>query len=288
MKTVIYSLGLILLLFSISCTEEEVILAPDGLSYSPGTLSLTSIESVTSSIPIIEGTQPITFSLSGNTIPQITIDAEGKITVASGATPGTYKPTVIATNKKGSKSFSNIITITVNQALVLPTTFSYTPATSEVNQGTALSTNAPQSNSIGPVTYSLTVTPSAANNITINNQGVIQATNTLAAGTYLINVTVTNTAGSKTFSSAFTLVVKAIAAPQVSFVADIKPILNGTCTGCHSNFSDANSVQSNVDKILDRIQRQQNAVGFMPQGGQPLSPAQIELIKKWKTDGFGN
>ena len=276
------------LLFSCSTENADPVIAPSGLSYSPAQITLFSNEDATTPKPVIEGTQPITFGLTGNTTPQITINAEGIVSVAAGATPGTYRPTITATNKAGSQAFDNVLTITVNQALVLPTTFNYNPASSEVNQGSAFSTAAPQTNSTGPVTYALTVSPSAGNNITINSQGVIQAGSNLAAGTYLISVAVSNANGSITFNPAFTLVVKAANVTQVSFASEIKPILNGNCTGCHSNYSDYTSTKNDVDKILNRIQRQPGSTGFMPQGGQALTAAQIELIKKWKADGLAN
>ena len=276
------------LLFSCSTENADPVVGPSGLNYSPAQITVFSNEEATTPKPVIEGTQPITFGLTGNTSPQITINAEGIVSVAAGTTPGTYRPTITATNKAGSKAFDNVLTITVNQALVLPTAFSYSPASSEVNQGTAFSTGAPQTNSTGPVTYALTVSPSAGNNITINAQGVIQAGSSLAVGTYVIAVAVSNANGSITFNQAFTLVVKAANTTQVSFVSDIKPILNGTCTGCHSNYSDYTSTKNDVDKILNRIQRQPGSTGFMPQGGQALTAAQIELIKKWKADGLAN
>jgi len=276
------------LFFSCSSETEDPAIAPSGLSYSPGQITLLSTEEATTPKPVIEGTQPISFSLSGNTVSQIAINSEGIVSVAAGAAPGTYKPTITASNKAGSKVFDNILTITVNQAQILPTAFSYSPAASEINQGSAFATAAPQSNASGQVTYTLTVSPSAGNNITINSQGIIQAGSSLAPGTYVVTVGVSNTNGSVTFNSAFTLVVKSAPASQVSFTADIKPILTGNCTGCHSNYNDYTSTKNDVDKILNRIQRQPGSTGFMPQGGQALTAAQIELIIKWKAEGLAN
>jgi len=276
------------LFFSCSSETEDPAIAPSGLSYAPAQITLLSTEEKITPKPVIEGTQPISFSLSGNTISQIAINSEGIITVAAGAPPGTYKPTITASNKAGSRVFDNILTITVNQAQILPTAFSYSPATSEVNQGSAFATAAPQSNASGQVSYTLSVSPSAGNNITINSQGIIQTGTSLAPGTYVISVGVTNANGSVTFNSALTIVVKSTPASQVSFTTDIKPILTGNCTGCHSNYNDYNPTKTDVDKILNRIQRQQGSTGFMPQGGQALTAAQIELIKKWQAEGLAN
>lgn len=287
-----YMLRLILVIpiffFSCSSENEDPAIAPSGLSFSPTQLTLLSNEQSETPKPVVEGTRPITFSLSGNTISQISINAEGVVSVASGATPGTYRPTITATNKAGSRTFENVLTITINQALVLPTALSYSPATSEVNQGSAFSTAAPQMNGSGPVSYTINVSPSAGNNITITSQGIIQAGSSLAPGTYVISVGVTNANGSVTFNPAFTLVVKSTPTTQVSFMNDIKPILVSNCTGCHSNYNDYTSTKNDVDKILNRIQRQPGTTGFMPQGGQSLPAAQIELIMKWKADGLAN
>lgn len=276
------------LFFACSSEDADPIVAPTGLSYTPAQVTIFTNEEAVTAKPVIEGTQPITFSLSGNTVPQIAITSEGIITVAAGAAPGTYRPTITATNKAGSKAFTNTITITVNQALVLPTTFSYSPNANEINQGSTFSTAAPQTNSTGPVTYALTVSPAAGSNITISSQGIIQVGSNLGAGTYVISVAVSNANGSISFNSVLTLVVKAAPTTQVSFLSDIKPILTSNCTGCHSNYNDYASTKNDVDKILDRTQRQQGSAGFMPQGGQALSAAQVDLIKKWKAEGFGN
>ncbi|MFZ9981434.1 MAG: c-type cytochrome [Cyclobacteriaceae bacterium] len=276
------------LFLSCSTETEDPAIAPSGLSYSPAQISLLSSEEATTPKPVIEGTQPISFSLSGNTISQFSINAEGIVTVAAGATPGTYRPTITASNKAGSRAFDNLLTISISQALLLPTAFSYSPAISEVSQGSAFSTTAPQTNSSGPVSFTISVSPSAGNNITINSEGVIQAGSGLAPGTYVVSVSISNANGSVTFNSALTIVIKSAPASQVSFTADIKPILTGNCTGCHSNYNDYTSTKNDVEEILNRIQRQPGSTGFMPQGGQALSAAQIELIKKWKEEGLAN
>lgn len=79
----------------------------------------------------------------------------------------------------------------------------------------------------------------------------------------------------------------------VKFIQDIKPIIDNNCTVCHSPngasgffpLTDYTLVKNAVDDILDRIQRPAGDPQKMPQGGS-LSPTQIELIKKWKTDGL--
>ncbi|MBK1898083.1 hypothetical protein JHL15_20120 [Chryseobacterium sp. YIM B02567] len=76
---------------------------------------------------------------------------------------------------------------------------------------------------------------------------------------------------------------------QIKYEKDIKPIVEANCVICHSPGAQAltnyNQVKNNIDKILDRIQRPNGDPGKMPQGGS-LSPSQINMFIKWKTDGL--
>ncbi|MDF0720935.1 hypothetical protein P0M11_13095 [Kaistella sp. PBT33-4] len=79
----------------------------------------------------------------------------------------------------------------------------------------------------------------------------------------------------------------------VSFAKDVKPIIDNSCIVCHSPggisgfypLTDYNKVKNAADNILDRIQRPTGDPQKMPQGGA-LSQPDIDLIKKWKTDGL--
>ncbi|MBW8524765.1 hypothetical protein K0U91_08990 [Chryseobacterium chendengshani] len=79
----------------------------------------------------------------------------------------------------------------------------------------------------------------------------------------------------------------------VKFAADIKPIVDANCIICHSPGGSAsfqplnnyNQVKTNIDNILDRIQRPNGDPQKMPQGGS-LSASQINLFIKWKADGL--
>ena len=73
------------------------------------------------------------------------------------------------------------------------------------------------------------------------------------------------------------------------YTENIKPILESSCTACHSGSSSSgglsldnytaayNAVKSG--DILDRIQREPNEPGFMPSGGQKLPAENISLIQ---------
>ncbi|MBM3178614.1 MAG: hypothetical protein FJZ78_11480 [Bacteroidetes bacterium] len=275
------------ILHVVSCQEEETILLPAGLQYAPNTISLTAGESVSSSLPSLTGTPPFTFTIT--TSPDaggaITIGADGIIQVSSQIKAGNYTVNVRVSNKGGNVDFNGIYIVNVKDPDKPPSKLTYTPASVEVQEGKAFTGSAPVTEGTPPFTFSLVSKP-ANSGITIDNSGIISATALVTAGTYEIDVTVTNSVGSVSFPKALTLKVSATVAPPVSFATEIKPILQARCVSCHSEFSDYTSVKNKVDVILNRVQREPTAAGFMPQGGNPLTQAQIDLIKKWKAEGL--
>lgn len=76
----------------------------------------------------------------------------------------------------------------------------------------------------------------------------------------------------------------------VKYTADVKPIVDNHCIGCHSAgsfkpFVTYDQVKNNIEGILDRIQRPNGDPLKMPKGGS-LSATQINTFIKWKTDGL--
>lgn len=76
----------------------------------------------------------------------------------------------------------------------------------------------------------------------------------------------------------------------VKYDSDIKPIIENSCISCHSAvsfkpLSNYAQVKSNIDIIMNRIQRPNGDPLKMPQGGS-LSQSQINLFIAWKADGF--
>jgi cytochrome c5 len=85
----------------------------------------------------------------------------------------------------------------------------------------------------------------------------------------------------------------------MTFSSDIKPILQNTCYGCHSN---ANSAAGSGVKLEDHADLKQHAddgdllgaithqAGFpaMPKGGAKLSECNINKIKAWVNRGAPN
>ena len=82
--------------------------------------------------------------------------------------------------------------------------------------------------------------------------------------------------------------------PQlVKYSIDVKPIIDNNCNSCHSAtgaashypLTDYALVKNAIDNILDRVQRPAGDPDKMPQGGS-LSQQNIDILKKWKTDGL--
>ncbi len=79
-------------------------------------------------------------------------------------------------------------------------------------------------------------------------------------------------------------------AELVTYSQDVKPIVDNNCISCHSAgsfkpFVTYNDVKSNIEGILNRIQRPGGDPGKMPQGGS-LSQTQINVFIQWKANGL--
>lgn len=79
-------------------------------------------------------------------------------------------------------------------------------------------------------------------------------------------------------------------ADVIKYQTDIKPIIENNCISCHSSgsfkpFVTYDQVKSNIDIIVNRIQRPNGDPLRMPQGGS-LSSGQINNFLKWKADGL--
>lgn len=105
--------------------------------------------------------------------------------------------------------------------------------------------------------------------------------------TYSIIPTANGTSGSAVS------VVVTVNPVKVTYTADIKPLLIVSCTPCHlpggvnpNKWDDYATAKSKISVILDRVQRESTAVGFMPKNGTKLSAANIALLNKWVADGL--
>lgn len=110
-----------------------------------------------------------------------------------------------------------------------------------------------------------------------------------AAGTATYSITPT---ANGTVGSAVSVVVT-VNPVKVTYLADIKPLLVASCTPCHltggsnpNKFDDYATAKGKITSILDRVQRETTAAGFMPRGGTKLSATNIALLNKWVADGL--
>ena len=81
-----------------------------------------------------------------------------------------------------------------------------------------------------------------------------------------------------------------------TFLDCVQPIIDHHCLGCHSSAS-ANGDLSNYDVIsssimngdlIDRVQRNEGELGFMPMGANQLNELDIQILMKWKNNGAPN
>lgn len=174
---------------------------------------------------------------------------------------------------------------------VIPPVATATPATQTITSGTAISIAL--TSSISGTTYSWTVVQSGVSGATPGSGNSIAHTLTVTgevAGTasYLITPTANGTIGSPV---TVTITVNPAIA-IVTYTVNIKPLLVNSCTPCHvtggSNpkWDNYATAKSNINGILNRVQRESGEAGFMPVGGPKLSAANISLLKKWVTDGL--
>lgn len=261
---------------------------PSLLVYTPSSVSILAGTSFTSSSPAIQGTAPFTFSLVSNPAPgKIAIDNQGVVTTTTALAAGSYVLNILVTNSGSSQTFNNALTINVTNTASLPSNLAYSTNSMTLNAGSSVSSVNPNISGTSPFTFSLTAAPDAGTSLTINNYGVITATPSLAAGTYKISVTATNSAGTTTFPDIYTITVNKV----ITFTNDIKPLISQNCATCHTVgpqtiFTNYTNASRDVNLILDRVQRAQGSAGFMPKNGSPLTTVQIQLLKDWLAQGL--
>jgi cyanophycinase-like exopeptidase len=95
-----------------------------------------------------------------------------------------------------------------------PSALAYSPNSLSVQAGASATSALPTIQGTTPITFSRTVSPAAAG-ITINaNDGRISVSSSVAAGTYSVSVTATNSAGTVTFNNVYTVNVTSTPPPS--------------------------------------------------------------------------
>lgn len=167
-----------------------------------------------------------------------------------------------------------------------------TPSVQTIDSGSATSITL-SSSTVG-ATFSWTVVQSGVTGATsgsgLNIAQTLTATGT-AAGT--ATYTITPTANGVSGSAINVIITVTPVIVKTTYTANIKPLLVNSCAPCHvSGGSNPNkwdnyaTTKSKINGIIDRVQRETTAAGFMPQGGSKLSAANIALLKKWVDDGL--
>ncbi len=82
---------------------------------------------------------------------------------------------------------------------------------------------------------------------------------------------------------------------NMSFVTDIRPILEAECDGCHSTANSGagggivldnyNAVKSLGTSIQNRVSLPNSDASFMPKGGSSIGTCKIDKIRAWINQG---
>jgi len=217
MKKVIF-IGVVVTLFCIiytSCKHTPEVLpatAPSGLLYTPNTIEVKTGNAISSAIPVVSGSQPISYSIS--TIPfnggAISINENGVIVVDTSAVAAVYEVTVTAINSAGRATFTNAYQITVSQTVNPPTSLIYATDTLKIKQDTSITSAPPTVTGTHPMHYSITTSPASAFIVINDSTGAIRVDSNATLGTYTVNVTASNSAGSKVFDNAYIVLVNPV------------------------------------------------------------------------------
>lgn len=165
-----------------------------------------------------------------------------------------------------------------------------TPQAQTIGSGT--STAIALTSSVSGTSFSWTVVQAGVTGASSGNGTSIKQTLSATAAvsgtvTYLITPSAGGTAG-----SAISVIIT-VNAGKVNYVNNIKPLITASCTPCHvvgginsNKFDNYATAKSKITGILNRVQRESTASGFMPQGGTKLSAENIALLQKWVDDGL--
>ncbi|MDH5609467.1 MAG: hypothetical protein OEY56_08305 [Cyclobacteriaceae bacterium] len=269
---------------------HEVPVIPSQLLYTPSVADVLFGNSYTSTTPSLIGTAPFTFSLVTNPAPgKISIDNQGIVTASKALALGSYSLDIKVANVAGTATFNSALTIAVSNTALPPSSLVYSIDTLTISNGGTGTSVTPGISGTSPFTFTFTSVPAVTSGITIDNNGHITAGPTLPVGDYSLSITVSNAVGNAVFPSIYTVVVAEVV--PVTFTKDIAPLITKACATCHTTgpqtiYTQYANASSNINLILDRVQRAQGSAGFMPKNGAPLTANEIQLLKDWLAQGL--
>lgn len=264
--------------------------SPSQLVYTPSTVNVLTGTSFNSSPPTLQGTAPFTFFLMNNPAPgNISINNYGVVTSTAALASGSYALDIQVTNSIGTETFNGALTIKVGNTAIPPSNLSYSTNYMTIDAGGTGTSVTPTISGTSPFTFSLTSSPDGGASITIDNNGLIRALSSLAAGIYELSVRVTNSAGTADFPDTYTITVNEM--QVVTFTNYVKPLVAQYCSTCHTTgpqtiYTNYNNASRDINLILDRVQRKQGSAGFMPKQAPPLNTSQIQILKDWLSQGL--
>lgn len=165
-----------------------------------------------------------------------------------------------------------------------------TPAAQAINSGTA--TSVALTSSVAGTTFVWTVVQNGVTGAADGSGTSIAQTLTvtgLVAGTVTYTVIPTSNGVTGTAIN----VIITVTPLKTTYMADVKPIFVASCTPCHlagginpNKWDQYAQAKAKISVILDRVQREPGATGFMPKVGAKLSAEKIAILKKWVDDGL--
>jgi len=81
--------------------------------------------------------------------------------------------------------------------------------------------------------------------------------------------------------------------PKLTYAANVKPLMEMNCTPCHfppkgnkKAYDNYLAVKTDIDPILERVNKNPGERGFMPFRHPKLSDSSINVLVQWKKDGL--
>jgi len=208
---------------------QETVVAPITLNYAPKIVEIELGANGYSNPPEVTGQAPFSFVLTNTpstSFNQLTIDSSGIVHADSTLSEGDYLCNVTVISGDGSATFDSVLTIRITNNPTAPANLIYAPNNMVLNEGEVGESVIPQVQGSNPMTFSLVSTPFTPN-ISIDTLGRIKVTDSIPIGSYSIDVMLTNSVGSVTFSNAYSIDVLAIPPSNLVYAPNSMGLVNG-------------------------------------------------------------